>query len=612
MATTRLEDRRAVVIGHRFYSTFTQDGLYPAMGFHTRGEMGGMWSPPVKLLDGIWFRVDGGWLGDTVEARRFASGWGYTRTEYAPRAGLRVHRTDVVPDGPRAQLIGLTLSSSTDRRVRLAMDAHSELMLSYPWGETEPSQLSLNRRDSGAVRGGALVFRERAGSASQVGAHDWAAVVGSSLTPQANRLGPDHRGPQDPAVICPASPAEAPTRCDDTEYGAGTGGQLRYQLQVQAGQPVTVWFAVAGSDSGPAQARATYRQVLKQPRALLREKVSSRLRLNERSDVSLPGDRLLQRSIAWSKQNLADSEQEAHNLRLRAVRAGTRYPRVRGRLELARWLGAGWPDYPWIFGTDGEYTAFASVTMGQFGPIKAHLRALRDVSEIINRRSGKVVHEVTPDGAVFFGANADPGNTDETAKFPSAVALIWRWTGDDAFRDQMYGFARRGMHYILDRLDADNDGWPEGLGNVEREGMGAEKLDNTVYTIRGLYDLADMARSKGDSVTARWALSRARRMERGFERAWWYGRGGARQYADSLENPDNAKVFQRHWIGVTPMDAMLPTAGQGARPLASRRHGATALRQRERQCYTGEYGLYTPGPGRHRTQRATRDLPATR
>jgi hypothetical protein len=207
------------------------------------------------------------------------------------------------------------------------------------------------------------------------------------------------------------------------------------------------------------------------------------------------------------------------------------------------------------------------------------------------------VHEVTPDGAVYFGANADPGNTDETAKFPSAVALIWRWTGDDAFRDQMYGFARRGMHYILDRLDADNDGWPEGLGNVEREGMGAEKLDNTVYTIRGLHDLADMARSKGDSVTTRWALSRARRMERDFERAWWYGRGGARQYADSLENPDNAKVFQRHWIGVTPMDAMLPTAGQGARPLASRRHGTTALRQRERPCYTGEYGLYHTGTG---------------
>ena len=58
-----------------------------------------------------------------------------------------------------------------------------------------------------------------------------------------------------------------------------------------------------------------------------------------------------------------------------------------------------------------------------------------------------------------------------------------------------------------------SDGWPEGLGNVERSGMGEEKLDNAVYTIRGLYDLADMARSKGDVQTAAWALKRAEGME---------------------------------------------------------------------------------------------------
>ena len=31
--------------------------------------------------------------------------------------------------------------------------------------------------------------------------------------------------------------------------------------------------------------------------------------------------------------------------------------------------------------------------------------------------------------------------------------------------------------------------------------MGPEKLDNAVYYIRGLYDLADMARSKHDGAT---------------------------------------------------------------------------------------------------------------
>ena len=183
--------------------------------------------------------------------------------------------------------------------------------------------------------------------------------------------------------------------------------------------------------------------------------------------------------------------------------------------------GGGLAGLSWIFGTDGEYTAFASVAMGQFEDIKDHLRALRDVSEIVNDGSGKVVHEVTPDGAVYFGANEDPGNTDETSKFPSAVALIWRWTGDDAFRDEMYDFAcvacvrRR-------QLDEDGDGWPEGLGNVERPGMGEEKLDNTVYTIRGLRDLADMAQARV-TPRPRSGRRRSRPGSSAIRAAWWYG-----------------------------------------------------------------------------------------
>jgi hypothetical protein len=595
---SRLSDRRAVVIGERAYSTWTEDGLYPAMGFHTRGEMGGVWSPPIKLLDGLWFGVDGSWLGDEVAARRFNAGWGYARTDYTATQGIRVSRTDVVPDGPRALLVGLTLQSERSRRVPLTVAAHSELMSSYPWGETVPSQLTVNSPDTGSVEGSTLVFREQAGAEHPLGAHDWSAVVGSSLAPVSAALGPDYRGPQDPAVICPASGTAdpQPDRCDDTAYGRGTGGELQYEVALPRNRPVTVWFAVAGSDQGLSEAQATHTEVLAQPAALLRAKIDARTDVDRRTVVSLPGDRLLEESVRWSKQNLADSVQDARNLQLRWVDAGRQFPSPEGTLDQARWLGAGWPDYPWIFGTDGEYTAFASVAMGQFEDIKDHLRALRDVSEVINEGSGKVVHEITPDGAVYFGANEDPGNTDETSKFPSAVALIWRWSGDDAFRDDLYDFSVRGMRYVVDTLDEDGDGWPEGLGNVERPGMGEEKLDNTVYTIRGLRDLADLAASKGDAATAEWAAAVAADMEQRFEEAWWYG-GDANQYADSLTNPDNERVFQRHWIGVTPMDAMLVRPGQATRPLAGDEHGAVALTQRELPCYTGEFGLYHTGTG---------------
>src|SRR5207237_188843 len=160
-----------------------------------------------------------------------------------------------------------------------------------------------------------------------------------------------------------------------------------------------------------------------------------------------------------------------------------------GTVPAIRWIGAGWNDYPWLFATDGEYTAFAAVAAGQFDAVKDHLRALRAVSEIVNAGSGKVVHEVTPDGQVYFGTNTDPG-------------------------------------------------------------------------------------------TAPWAHTQATKREQRFEQAWWYG-GDANGYADSLADPNDVQLFQRHWIGVTPMEASLP-AGRLADPA----HAQLALAQRERDCYT--------------------------
>ena len=265
---------------------------------------------------------------------------------------------------------------------------------------------------------------------------------------------------------------------------------------------------MGGSRAGRRTRRPTLAHLLADPGAALAAKVRAREKVADLTDVSLPGDPLVEQSVAWSKQMLAASVQRSDDVALRVVNAGTAYPAPVETLDSMRWIGAGWPDYTWLFGTDGEFTAFASVAAGQFGPIKAHLRTLRDVSEAVNGGSGKIVHEVTPDGAVYFGANADEGNTDESAKYPSAVALVWRWSGDQRFLKDLYPASGRAMKHVAS-LDADDDGWPEGLGNVERAGMGNEKLDNTVYAIRGYADLADLAKARGDKKTQRWATKQA-------------------------------------------------------------------------------------------------------
>ncbi|NJC86647.1 glycogen debranching protein [Planosporangium mesophilum] len=597
--STRLADRRFVVTGDRFYEVGAADATYPATGWHVRGEMGGFWSAPIKLLDGLWFAADGQWLTATT----FTSGQGYARMDLAGPDGLKVRRVDVAPDGGRAGLVGLTFSGGP-KRVTLTVNAHSELMAAYPWGWTTPDQTTFNLPDTANFDGRNVLFRETGRPpVPGAAAHDYAAVVGSSLTPDAHRLGAGMRGPQEPAVVCPASDP-TPARCDDGPYGKGTGGELTYTIDLpRTGR--TVWFAVAGSDAGVRPAYDELNRALRDPDAALARKMASRAAVAARSRVDLPGDPLLARSVEWSKQNLADSVQASRDLKVFASREGKQYPPPAGTVAEARWIGAGWPDYPWLFATDGEYTAFAAVAAGQFDAVKNHLRALRDISDLVNARSGKIVHEVTPDGQVYFGANGDPGNTDESAKFASTVALVWRWTGDNAFRDEMYDLSVRSMRHVTG-LDADGDGWPEGLGNVERPGMGQEKLDVAVYTVRGLADLAELAASRGDTATARWANTEAANRKQRFEQAWWAGgdatatgaavtgaaASSAKSYADSLTDPGNAKVFQRHWIGLTPMEAALPTG-----PLASADHAVIALGQRERDCYNGEFGLYHTGTG---------------
>jgi hypothetical protein len=578
----RLQDRRYIASSERAYAVGFQDGRFYANGWHITGEMGGVWTPPLKLVDGVWFGVGGQWIGP---ATRFRSGWGYTEMDLPTTAGLELQRTDFAPDGGRAVLFGLRIHNPGDARtVTVRVDAHSELLGAYPWGFTGVApNASDNLADTASFEGKALVFREQGKLPHpNAEAHDWAALVAANRDPSAGETGAGHRGNQGDNV-CSAD--EPPSQCDDGPFGKGKGGQLRYRLSLPAGGTQTLWVAVAGSNDGLADARDELAAALADPQAALERKIDEREELGARTQVSLPGDPQLAGGLDWAKQNLADSTQYAEDLQIRWVDQGKRYPPPAGSLDSARWVGAGFPDYPWLFATDGEYTAFPMVAVGQFDAIKDHMRALQEASDIVNDESGKVGHEFVSDGSMWFGQNADPGNTDETAKFPSTVALIWRWTGDNGFRDEMYDFAKRNMRYIARELDEDRDGWPEGLGNVERSGMGPEKLDNTVYFIRGLYDLADMARSKGDNSTLVWASRRARELQGRFEAEWWMD--ALSLHADSLGEAGE-KIQQKHWITVTPMEAELTVDEQAVPGLTTFDHGTRSLALHETPCFSGE------------------------
>src|SRR4051812_8045186 len=154
----RLQDRREVAAGTRAYSVGFQDGRFYANGWHITGEMGGVWAPPLKLVDGVWFGIDDAWVG---QATTFSSGWGYTRFDLPDTGGLQLQRTDVAPDGQRAALFGLKLTNpaAADKTVTVKVDAHSELTGAYPWGFTGVTPNAAdNLPDHGSFTGSALQF----------------------------------------------------------------------------------------------------------------------------------------------------------------------------------------------------------------------------------------------------------------------------------------------------------------------------------------------------------------------------------------------------------------------------------------------------------------------
>src|SRR4051794_40159616 len=50
-------DKEYLTAGDRTYVVGTQNCNFPDLGGHVKGEMGGLWMPPVKLMDGFWVKL---------------------------------------------------------------------------------------------------------------------------------------------------------------------------------------------------------------------------------------------------------------------------------------------------------------------------------------------------------------------------------------------------------------------------------------------------------------------------------------------------------------------------------------------------------------------------
>ena len=402
-------------------------------------------------------------------------------------------------------------------------------------------------------------------------------------------------------------PISSPSLSPTTSKYNGATGTLKFQVTLKGKSSATVWFAIAGSNVEKAEASGALTLGLAVPDQLLRAKISGRQRVLSQTQIHVP-DAAIQAAFDWGKLNLADMRRTVRDMMVRDTMEGTVYPNpLRPTIPVLSGFGAGYPDYPWFFGTDGAYSIFSLAAIGQWEEAKNHLATIRQVSQLVNGLTGKVLHETVTDGSIYFGTNAQNGDVNETAEFATAVATLWRWSGDNSVRDDNYNFIKAGLNYITTHLVTANlnpDGWPEGAGMVEATGMGAIKLDVAVYTIRALNDLAEMADSKGDSATRDWAAKKAGALAKNFTPDWWIPSQGL--FADSLAlnqivptdppaalgNLPITPLEQLYWTNATPMETSF----------ASVPDASTAFPRLESSAFTGKTGFYqqaAPGGLRH-------------
>src|SRR5580692_2472693 len=506
-ATSQLSERRFVAAGTQAYVVGVEDGTFPPIGWHTTGQMGGVFTPPVKLLDGLWFGLSGNWLDS---ATTYTTGPGFVRMTFPVTDGVQPTLTEFAPDGLSAVLFGLTLVpvKGSATTVAVTADAHSEVSATYPWGSTTPTWDQFNNQNTVSAAQGVITFNQEKTS--------WYAEVGSATAPASTATGSGDWGPTDAA--------------DQATFGTkGEGGQLTWNLAVPAAGR-TLWLGVSGSQNGPASASQALQQALANPSALLNSKISERDGVAAQTSLQVP-DSSVQQALLWSKLNLADLSRTIANAAIRDTQAGTVYLAPLATVPQLSAIDAAYPDYAEFFGTDGAYSSYGLAVSGQWQTAVNWLNAMRTVSGIVNGTTGKVVHEVTATGAVYYGDTTEPGDINETAQFAIAADLVWRWSGDNAVLTDNYKFIDAGEHYLAGLATGPDGLWPVGDGIVEDTSLGGEALDVASENIQALAALHDMAVAVHDASTARWAAQREQAMLNAFGQ-WWIK--SQNLYADSM------------------------------------------------------------------------------
>ena len=442
----RTGTRPYVTAGDRTYLIGTQDGNFPDMGQHVQGEMGGLWLPPIKLIDAFQARIAEAGTNDEIPLAKseemIAYPYGNRFVYGRVLDAVDVERFQFTPDRRPGLVVQYLFKNSSDRARTLRLDWFVKTDLRPGWfadhvGIKDGQDLVEWRADKG-------VFVARDAD------HPWFCVWGAVSSTDARRI---ERPP----------PVQT--------MGRGVTTASGHSVTVDAHSTATLTFVISGSTTSQSDAVSNYTYLSEHHDELLAQKAAYYGSLINRARLRIPDSRL-QEVYDWSRINMQWL--------------------VRDVPGIGRGLSGGFMEYPWWFGTE-TYSVQALVASGDFDLARQTLRLLRNQSDKANG-NGRIVHEITSDGAI-----SNPGNTQETAQFVLTVGKVFQWTGDREFAREMYPALKKSIDWLLGEMDHDRNLFPEGYGIMEVYGLNAELIDVAVYTQQALGAAARIAEVLNDT-----------------------------------------------------------------------------------------------------------------
>jgi glycogen debranching enzyme len=475
-----------VTAGDRLYSIGDQAGNFPAVGFHVPGEMGGIWQHPIKLLDGFRLTITDSKTGIAQKADKCDSFASYSfATQFLydiQQQHLSVSRTQFVPDGMPLLVVeyAITNNDNTDKELIIQLAADVNLM---------PVWLG-----------------ERSGMA------DCTDVLLSFDSATSTVFFKDNNNPWYAGISIEGQPADF-TGTQKSPYSGGKGitGTFSATIYVAKSSTGLLRLYISGSSQNTEEIKANIALAKKGLPQLFLAKKQRYHQLEKNAFIDIP-DKAIMEAYQWGKY--------------------TSDWLVRDIPGMGRAMSGGLPDYPWFFSNDQGRTF--SALAGTIDPniFFSSWKMLRQASFKVNGNTGRIIHEVSTNGAVY-----DKGRMEESQLYIITAWDIFRWTGNTTFLKENYAQGQKIWKWLQEH-DTNHNGYIEGYGGVEIKGLNDEMLDVQVETQLFLEAMSNMAAILNDIKAANAYRQKAQQLRININRDWWVPE--EKRYADFISTKEKA------------------------------------------------------------------------